>query len=71
MSAAHDPAAHLMNTYGRLPMTVSHGRGVRVWDTAGKCYLDALAGIAVNTLGHDHPKLVPALQDQVSKIMHS
>ena len=71
MSAAHDPAAHLMNTYGRLPMTVSHGRGVRVWDTAGKCYLDALSGIAVNTLGHAHPKLTPALQDQVGKMMHS
>ena len=70
MSTA-DPAAHLMNTYGRLPMTVSHGQGVYVWDTAGKRYLDALAGIAVNTLGHNHPKLVPALQDQISKIMHS
>ena len=66
-----DPAAHLMNTYGRLPMTVSHGQGVYVWDTAGKRYLDALAGIAVNTLGHNHPRLVPALQDQISKIMHS
>jgi acetylornithine aminotransferase len=71
MSAALDPAAHLMNTYGRLPMTISHGQGVRVWDTAGKCYLDALAGIAVNTLGHAHPKLVPALQDQLGKIIHS
>jgi acetylornithine/N-succinyldiaminopimelate aminotransferase len=66
-----DPAAHLMNTYGRLPMTVSHGQGVYVWDTSGRRYVDALAGIAVNTLGHNHPKLVPALQDQVSKIMHS
>ena len=66
-----DPAAHLMNTYGRLPMTVSHGQGVYVWDTAGKRYLDALSGIAVNTLGHNHPRLVAALQDQVSKIMHS
>ena len=66
-----DPAAHLMNTYGRLPMTVSHGQGVHVWDTQGKRYLDALSGIAVNTLGHNHPKLVAALQDQVSKIMHS
>ncbi len=70
MSTAN-PAEHLMNTYGRLPMTVSHGQGVYVWDTAGKRYLDALAGIAVNTLGHNHPRLVPALQDQVSKIMHS
>jgi acetylornithine aminotransferase len=67
------PAAspHCMNTYGRLPMTVSHGRGVRVWDVDGKCYLDALAGIAVNTLGHAHPKLTPALQDQVGKMIHS
>ena len=70
MSTA-DPAAHLMNTYGRLPMTVSHGQGVYVWDTSGRKYVDALAGIAVNTLGHNHPRLVPALQDQVSKIMHS
>jgi acetylornithine aminotransferase len=62
---------HTMNTYGRLPIALSHGQGVRVWDINGKEYLDALAGIAVNTLGHNHPKLVPALQDQVSKIIHS
>jgi acetylornithine aminotransferase len=59
-----------MNTYGRLPVAMSHGRGLRVWDTNGKCYLDGLAGIAVNTLGHGHPKLVPALQDQVAKMIH-
>ena len=62
---------HTMNTYGRLPIALSHGQGVRVWDVNGKEYLDALAGIAVNTLGHNHPKLVPALQDQVGKIIHS
>ena len=61
---------HTMNTYGRLPVAMSHGKGVRVWDTNGKSYLDGLAGIAVNTLGHGHPKLVPALQDQVAKMMH-
>jgi len=61
---------HVMNTYGRLPIAMSYGRGVRVWDVNGKEYLDALAGIAVNTLGHGHPKLVPALQDQVAKMMH-
>jgi acetylornithine aminotransferase len=60
-----------MNTYGRLPFALSHGRGCRVWDTEGREYLDALAGIAVNTLGHGHPKLVPALQDQVARLMHS
>jgi acetylornithine aminotransferase len=62
---------HTMNTYGRLPIALSHGRGVRLWDVNGREYLDALAGIAVNTLGHAHPKLVPALQDQVAKIIHS
>jgi len=55
-----------MNTYGRLPIALSHGQGCRVWDTDGKQYLDGLGGIAVNTLGHAHPKLVPALQDQVA-----
>ncbi len=62
--------SHVMNTYGRLPFALSHGRGCRVWDTEGREYLDALAGIAVNTLGHGHPKLVPALQEQVSKLIH-
>ncbi|MFC7433919.1 aspartate aminotransferase family protein [Hydrogenophaga bisanensis] len=61
---------HVMNTYGRLPIAMSHGRGCRVWDVNGKEYLDALAGIAVNTLGHGHSKLVTALQDQVAKMIH-
>ncbi len=62
---------HVMNTYGRLPIALSHGQGCRVWDVNGKQYLDALGGIAVNTLGHNHPKLVPALQDQIGKLIHS
>ena len=62
---------HVMNTYGRVPIALSHGQGCRVWDINGKSYLDALGGIAVNTLGHNHPKLVPALQDQIAKIIHS
>ncbi|WP_394788355.1 aspartate aminotransferase family protein [Rhodoferax sp.] len=62
---------HTMNTYGRLPIALSHGQGARVWDVNGKSYLDGLGGIAVNTLGHNHPKLVPALQDQIAKIIHS
>jgi len=73
MSAAAPIVAsspHVMNTYGRLPIALSHGRGCRVWDVNGKEYLDALAGIAVNTLGHAHPKLVTALQDQVAKLIH-
>jgi acetylornithine/N-succinyldiaminopimelate aminotransferase len=62
--------SHVMNTYGRLPFALSHGRGCRVWDTDGREYLDGLAGIAVNTLGHAHPRLVPALQDQVARLIH-
>jgi len=62
---------HTMNTYGRLPIALDRGEGVYVWDVNGKRYLDALAGIAVNTLGHNHPRLVPALQDQVARIIHS
>jgi acetylornithine/N-succinyldiaminopimelate aminotransferase len=65
------PMPHVMNTYGRLPIALSHGRGCWVWDTQGRKYLDGLGGIAVNTLGHAHPKLVPALQEQVGKLIHS
>jgi acetylornithine aminotransferase len=54
-----------------VPIALSHGQGCRVWDVNGKQYLDALGGIAVNTLGHNHPKLVPALQDQLSKLIHT
>ncbi len=62
---------HVMPTYGRLPIALSHGQGCRVWDTNGRRYLDALGGIAVNTLGHNHPQLVAALQDQVTKLIHT
>ncbi len=75
MTAATPPATpsspHVMNTYGRLPIALSHGQGCRVWDVNGREYLDALGGIAVNTLGHNHPKLVPALQDQLTKLIHT
>jgi acetylornithine/N-succinyldiaminopimelate aminotransferase len=64
------PMPHVLNTYGRLPIALSHGQGCWVWDTKGKRYLDGLGGIAVNTLGHAHPKLVPALQDQVARLIH-
>ena len=71
VSAATPSSPHVMNTYGRLAMAISHGQGCRVWDVDGREYLDALGGIAVNTLGHNHPDLVPALQDQLTKIIHS
>ena len=62
---------HVMQTYGRLPIALSHGRGCWVWDTDGRKYLDGLGGIAVNTVGHAHPKLVPALQEQIARLIHS
>ncbi len=75
MSATALPAAptspHVMTTYGRLPIALSHGQGCRVWDTQGREYLDALGGIAVNTLGHNHPRLVAALQHQVTQLIHT
>lgn len=57
-------------TYNRLPITLSHGKGARVWDTNGKEYIDMLAGIAVNALGHAHPALVHAIKNQVEKLIH-
>ena len=61
----------LMNTYSRQPVAFTHGEGVWLWDTDGRKYLDALSGIAVNTLGHAHPALVRGLQDQVGKLIHT
>ncbi len=63
--------SHVMATYARLPIALSHGRGCWVWDTEGRKYLDGLGGIAVNTLGHAHPRLVAALQEQIGRLMHS
>ena len=72
MSVAADPMSpHVMNTYGRLPIALARGVGCRVWDTEGREYLDALGGIAENTLGHAHPKLVPALQEQIATLIHT
>lgn len=65
------PDAHVMPTYGRLPVALSHGQGCWVWDTEGRRLLDGLAGIAVNTLGHNHPRLVAALQEQLTKLIHT
>ncbi len=62
--------SHLMNTYTRQPVAFVRGEGCRVFDAAGKAYLDALAGIAVNTLGHGHPVLTKALAEQVARLIH-
>lgn len=63
--------SHVMNTYARLPVAFSHGRGARITDTEGREYLDALSGIAVSTLGHAHPKLVAALAEQAGRVLHT
>ncbi len=61
---------HLMNTYARQPVTFTRGEGAWLWDTEGKRYLDALAGVAVNGLGHAHPRLVAAIGEQASRLIH-
>lgn len=61
---------HLMNTYGRQPVTFVKGQGVWLYDEAGNQYLDALAGVAVNGLGHAHPKLVQVISEQAAKLIH-
>ncbi|MEP6608981.1 MAG: aspartate aminotransferase family protein [Burkholderiaceae bacterium] len=63
--------AHLMNTYNRLPIAFTHGKGARLYDEQGREYLDALAGIAVNGLGHAHPRLTAALCEQVGRLIHT
>lgn len=61
---------HLMNNYNRLPVTFTKGQGVWVWDTNGEKYLDALSGVAVNGLGHAHPKLAKTIAEQAAKLIH-
>lgn len=62
--------SHLMNNYARQPVAFTHGEGCRLFDAQGKAYLDGLAGIAVNTLGHAHPRLVAALNRQIGRLIH-
>ncbi len=63
--------SHLMNTYSRLPVAFTHGKGAWLFDADGNAYLDALAGIAVNGLGHGHPRLVKAIANQAGKLIHT
>ena len=62
--------SHVMNTYARLPVAFVRGEGAWLWDSEGKRYLDGLAGIAVNTLGHAHPRFTAALGEQIGKLIH-
>jgi acetylornithine/N-succinyldiaminopimelate aminotransferase len=68
MNSTHNP---VMQTYARLPVAFVRGEGAYLWDQEGRRYLDALSGIAVNTLGHAHPKLVKALAHQVGQLIHT
>jgi acetylornithine/N-succinyldiaminopimelate aminotransferase len=62
--------AHIMSTYGRYPIALVRGQGVKAWDADGKEYLDFLGGIAVNALGHSHPKVVEAITSQAQTLIH-
>ncbi|OZI32766.1 aspartate aminotransferase family protein [Bordetella genomosp. 1] len=61
----------LANIYSRLPVSFTHGKGVWLWDPQGRKYLDALAGIGVSCLGHDHPGLVGAIAEQAARVIHT
>ncbi len=65
-----DAEHYLMHTYARLPISIVRGRGCRVYDLEGREYLDFVAGIAVNVLGHGHPDLVAAIQRQAQQLLH-
>ncbi len=65
-----DSQKYIMNTYGRQPLVLVKGRGTKVYDSEGKEYLDFVAGVAVNNLGHCHPRVVVALQKQAQRLMH-
>jgi acetylornithine aminotransferase len=62
---------YMMNTYDRLPLAITRGRGCQVYDAEGREYLDCVAGIAVNTLGYGHPDLVAAIERQVRHLIHA
>lgn len=63
-------AENYLQVFKRYPIVIDKGRGAKLWDTEGKEYIDFLAGIAVNTLGHAHPKLVEAISQQAAELMH-
>lgn len=68
--AAHVPSDHILGVYNRTPLAFERGEGVRLFTADGDSYLDCMAGIAVNALGHAHPKLVQALKAQADKLWH-
>ena len=69
-SAATVPSDHIMGVYNRAPLAFERGEGARLFTAEGDAYLDCMAGIAVNALGHSHPRLVQAVKDQAEKLWH-
>ena len=65
-----ESAQYIMNTYNRFPIVLRKGRGMKVWGSDGKEYLDFVGGVAVNVLGHCHPKVVVAIQKQAQRLIH-
>jgi acetylornithine/N-succinyldiaminopimelate aminotransferase len=61
---------HLLPVYARYPVVMDHGQGVHLYDTSGNKYLDLMAGLGVNALGHAHPRMVAAMADQAGKMVH-
>ncbi|MGB9858965.1 MAG: aspartate aminotransferase family protein, partial [Moorellaceae bacterium] len=61
---------YVMRTYGRYPIALVRGAGARVWDADGREYLDFVEGLAVNSLGHCHPRVVEAIREQAGKLLH-
>ncbi len=68
--ALEDSSAYLLNTYSRFPILARKGRGMRLWSSEGREYLDFVGGVAVNVLGHCHPRVVMAIQKQAQRLMH-
>jgi acetylornithine/N-succinyldiaminopimelate aminotransferase len=69
-SIVEKDSKYVMQNYGRYPIALDKGAGALVWDTAGKQYIDCVAGIAVNNVGHCHPQVVKAIQEQAGKLIH-
>ena len=63
-------ASHLLPVYARFPVVMEHGKGVYLYDTSGQRYLDLMAGLGVNAVGHAHPRMVAAMADQAAKLVH-
>ena len=62
---------HLMNTYARIPVAFTHGKGALLWDDAGNQYLDSVSGLGVTALGHAHPEVAEVICDQAKKLIHT